>query len=1029
MKISIENYRILVFLFLLFCFPMDYMHISKASSNEVAWNFQSSSPVFLGEPKSVSKEISTGQKDIYQVDLPSPNFFAFLEIEQKDIAINVKVYKKGKELITTLPYNKLHGDFNPIYLSSVEANSYYIEISLPEELEKPAKGSYSISLVELHAKTFQDERKLEAYENSSKADELDSLESSINFYTNALKIYQSLGLEKGKGAIFFAMANTYKSQANYEEATKYYQNAIDLSEKSGFIRLEGRSLSSLGVIYKLQGEYQKALDFFQKALAKNEMALDNDGISQTLGNIGATYTALGEYEKSINHFEKQLNLCQKMLNYEHIAGLYNNIAVSKVRLNDYPAALQYLEKALNLSEKINFLYGQGTYLSNIGKIYEKLKDYRKSIEYYQKSAAIHKKTGDHETEAIMLSNMGMAYKQLSEPEKAIECYNEALKMHRSLNLQRDAAVTLQRIAQLQKEQNKLVDAKNSMEAALNIIEIIQKNILVGDLRISNFSSTYEFYNDYIDTLMLLHSQNPSIGYNAQAFEVNEKVHGRSLLELLAQNSINPTLKINNDLIEQEREIRNKINQKAEELFKSKLTLEKSKLIEKDIQELEIEIQKVESKINEQNPTYASLINPKTLTLKEVQDKVLDDNTVLLEYSLGRERSYLWVISKNAMRSFEIGPSNNINELSQDIHKGISQFFSEARFERDQNKILEILEQNNKQIHNKILALSKNILAPASSLLLPGKKLLIVPDGKLNYIPFSTIIKQEESNITNKGERLLLEDHEITNIVSASTLFSQRMYLNQDKQKHEITLIGDPVFSLDDERIKPEISLIKKRETSISKTRNSIDNIEDLLLDTGIDRSVSLSRLPFSGREILSIKSFIKDEKPNVFTDFQANRNNIINDTLKESKFIHFATHALTAKNPKTSGIIFSLVNEEGKEIDGFLSFEQILTLNLKADMVTLSACQTALGKEVEGEGLISLGRAFAYAGAKRTIITLWKVDDEATSEFMTKFYEKLLKENMSPSTALREAQIYMLKNPKWRLPYFWAGFVIEGEPN
>jgi CHAT domain-containing protein len=163
-------------------------------------------------------------------------------------------------------------------------------------------------------------------------------------------------------------------------------------------------------------------------------------------------------------------------------------------------------------------------------------------------------------------------------------------------------------------------------------------------------------------------------------------------------------------------------------------------------------------------------------------------------------------------------------------------------------------------------------------------------------------------------------------------------------------------------------------------------------------------------------------------DFDASKATAMSKQLGEYKIVHLATHGLVnSEHPALSGLVFSLLDRQGRSQDGFLRLSDIYNLELNADLVVLSACQTALGKQILGEGLIGITRGFMYAGSPRVIASLWKVDDEATAELMKKFYEGLLKNGQRPAEALRAAQMWMLKQPRWKAPYYWAGFVLQGE--
>lgn len=189
----------------------------------------------------------------------------------------------------------------------------------------------------------------------------------------------------------------------------------------------------------------------------------------------------------------------------------------------------------------------------------------------------------------------------------------------------------------------------------------------------------------------------------------------------------------------------------------------------------------------------------------------------------------------------------------------------------------------------------------------------------------------------------------------------------------------------------------------------------------------LACLCFTRDEANAIAALVTEESPLVALDFNANHERAISADLAQYRILHFATHGwLDAATPDLSAVVLSLVDKDGKPQNGFLRLHEIYNLNLPAELVVLSACETGLGKDVKGEGLMSLTRGFMYAGARRVAVTLWPVNDPATAELMKRFYRGMLKEKQRPAAALRQAQIEMLKT-RWRSPYYWAGFVLQGE--
>jgi CHAT domain-containing protein len=237
------------------------------------------------------------------------------------------------------------------------------------------------------------------------------------------------------------------------------------------------------------------------------------------------------------------------------------------------------------------------------------------------------------------------------------------------------------------------------------------------------------------------------------------------------------------------------------------------------------------------------------------------------------------------------------------------------------------------------------------------------------------------------------------------------------------MFADPVFEKTDVRV---------NSTDFHKTSRSYGPQVKLAGATTPDEEsahIRFLRLPFTRQEASSVIPFVSPDQRLIALDFAASRATATSADLAQYRVIHFATHSLLdQKHPELSGIALSFVDERGRAQDGFLPLQDIYDLKLNADLVVLSACQSGLGKEVKGEGLIGLTRGFMYAGSPRVVTTLWKVDDKATAELMKHFYQGLLGERrLSPAAALREAQIALWRRKRWHDPKYWAAFVLQGE--
>ena len=303
-----------------------------------------------------------------------------------------------------------------------------------------------------------------------------------------------------------------------------------------------------------------------------------------------------------------------------------------------------------------------------------------------------------------------------------------------------------------------------------------------------------------------------------------------------------------------------------------------------------------------------------------------------------------------------------------------------------------------------------------------KRLLIVGDRFLQEIPFSAL-SIPNTDKESDGYQPLIVNHEIVNLPSATTIANIRDGTKSRKlAPKKVAIIADPVFSPDDGRVKGKTTTI-----STSESRSRGLPLEAQQLDRAArDAGIRWDRLPGTRTEAEAIMALIPESERSHAFDFEANRETATSDKLAQYQIVDFATHGFAnGKQPELSGVIMSLVDKNGNWENGFLRLNDIFNLNLPAELVVLSACQTAKGKDIKGEGLVGLTRGFMYAGAKRVVGSLWLVDDAGTAQLMSEFYQGMLKQEMSPVEALRAAQLQMLEGGM--SPYYWGAFTLQGE--
>jgi CHAT domain-containing protein len=493
-----------------------------------------------------------------------------------------------------------------------------------------------------------------------------------------------------------------------------------------------------------------------------------------------------------------------------------------------------------------------------------------------------------------------------------------------------------------------------------------------------------------------------------------------------------------------------------------------KEVEREIADLLAQYQDVESQIRATSPAYAALTQPQPLTAKEVQTQLLDDNTLLLEYSLGEERSYVFAVTPGALQVFELPKRAIVERASRRVYSLLTARNTTLKGETETQKQLRIA-RTEAQYPQAAAGLSHMILGPVASLL-QNKRLLIVTDGALAYIPFSVLPEPQNPSAdvpvtasssgaasstpssarsavpsTNSPTAApLMVNHEIVNLPSASVLAVLRQQeLGRKSAPKAVAVLADPVFDRHDPRLSSRLAAAPFQR--ILQTRSvrapfftdplldppsSLGLLTRSAADVGLSRNgaISLPRLRFSRREAEEIMAVTPQGEGKEAVDFEASRATATSPELSQYRIVHFATHGLLdSVHPELSGLVFSMVDKNGRPQNGFLELQDIYNLNLPADLVVLSACETGLGKEISGEGLVGLTRGFMHAGASRVMASLWKVSDAGTAALMAEFYRAMEKDNLPPAAALRAAQIKMWQQKRWRNPYYWAAFQLQGE--
>jgi CHAT domain-containing protein/tetratricopeptide (TPR) repeat protein len=796
----------------------------------------------------------------------------------------------------------------------------------------------------------------------------------------------------GQAGSLLNLGMAYDYLDENQKAIDYYEQALPLYRSLGIRLKEGATLNNLSDLYMELGEPEKALGYLERALALfRSMHYSGDGVAMTLYNIGSAYRRMGQSQKALDYYNQSLANAREQ-------NLFRVITAA--------------------------MYGIGTTHNNLGRHHE-------AVEYFKQALSSYQTAGDRGGQALTLNAIGKAHLDAGEPEKALDFLNRALALWRDIGGRDGEAAALYQLARCSRNRGDLNAARAQVEASLEIVESLRTKLTGQELRASYLASVQDYYEFYIDLLMRLHAQRPYDGHDAEALHISERARARSLLELLAEASADIRQGVDPVLLERERTLQRLLNAKAESqtrLLSGTHTKEQAADAAKEIEETATEYRQVRAQIRIKSPRYAALTQPQPLSLKEIQTEVHQD-TLLLEFALGEERSFLWAVTPTSLTGFELPKRAEIEVAARRVYELLT-----ARNRRSDGETAEQWRARVAQADNAYPAaaavLSQMLLGRAAPLL-GEKRLLVVCDGVLQFVPFAALPTPSGPVDARTGARPpLIAEHEIISLPSASTLAVLRRELaGREPAPKTVAVLADPVFDKDDERVLANNAGKRASRPSGGAAEPAFLREVVRAMEDVNDSSQRLPRLYNTRAEAEVIRSLVPPRESLQALDFAANRATATSASLSQYRILHFATHAIIdSTHPELSGIVLSLVNEQGEPQDGFLRAHEIFNLKLPAELVVLSACRTGLGKEVKGEGLVGMTRGFMYAGAPRVVVSLWSLDDRATAELMARFYRKMLRaERLAPAAALRSAQVEMWRSKRWGQPYFWAAAVLQGE--
>ena len=887
-------------------------------------------------------------------------------------------------------------------------------------------------------------------------------DQALGYLETALNLYTQTNNPRGIAATEDGFGDLYMIQGQYKVALDHYQKAYQ-----SFVVARGEDEKGQGAANAMAGRAGSTAG----AAAETAASLSDNGFNANLmlAKIGDTNYRLGRISEASSAYlmmsvKKPETVAQKTKSRFGFPSVISGIASGrpsvsapttsgagglleiKKELDDYRAAIVFMTYEL----------GTGRIAFANNEMETARKHFQNALDASNASLSGLAKLGQtRRLRAAARTSLGDVALREGRFSDAAQLFNDAAagaQKDKRLDLMWPAKRGLGRSLWLQGGQDpkggKLrEDALDAYRDALKTIETIRAGSLRADESRSTFlATTKDVYDEAASAfaeMALLNSPSggalsgKALDYAAESFRITEAGRARSLLDMLGEVNAQITEGVPADLLKRKQDNLDRQQEIAAQLTGVSLGAEqkeKPSQLDADLDKLQTEYDDIENQIRTASPRYAALTGAQPQSLADVQQKVLDDGTVLLEYSLGNDSSYLFAVARSSVSLFKLSPRSSLDKLATDFRAQLIPPKLQRRIVgidvvADQQRGLGLVEGPTENLTAFVAAanaLYKAALEPAGSVI-GDKRLLVVADGALNYVPFQALVKTTDG-ADYSSLSYLLKTNEIVYAPSGSVVAAIRQQGGSRAGKN-VLLIADPIFNSNDPRLKGNSAA-----QSTGEARGLGLGLESAISDVTDSSTpavgLQLARLTGTRTEAEEIAKTARTGggQPDLWLDLNASEDNVRSRDMNNYRVIHIATHGLLdAQRPQFTGVVLSLVGN--KSNDGFLRTDEIFNLRMNPALVMLSACETGLGKEKRGEGVIGLTRAFMYAGAPTVGVTLWSVADKSTADLMTDFYKHFLTPGgtTSASSAMRNAQLSMISARKYSAPFYWAPFVLVGE--
>jgi CHAT domain-containing protein len=894
-------------------------------------------------------------------------------------------------------------------------------------------GHYRLSLGAASPATDGDQLRLEAQQLRARADALAAAHDAVGFpealeaYDHAAALWVQTGDHVQRAEMLTRKGNLLEWMGRLPDARSALEEALALWRAVGDRAREADCQASLGLVTSELGSPRAAVPLLEQALAMQRAVRPMPAAeADTLNLLGVVLGNLGDIPGAVEHYTEALARAREDGDPELVALVLKNRATDLDRLGDPERALVDLGEARDAFRAVGSWSGEAYAEYSMGIALDRLRRTTDAWRAFQRALPLLERAGDQRFVGFTLNHLGLLRLETGRPDEARDLIQQALdhlqaagdqrsSVHMRVNLARTLvasgraaealsplaaaradlhaigdrtheAICLTELARAELATGLLLEARQHVLEALRLTEELRGSLAGPSARAAYAALMHDRYELLTGVLMALHAREPAAGWDAAALEASESARARALLEVLAAARVDIARDVDPALRKQERELEDHTERARRTLIEvlgRQHRPEEADAVERELEGLRAERERLEEKMRANSARYAALAPARPLSVDEIRSELLDPTVALVEYLLGERESFVWVVTRTGLRSAVLPGRRRIERAVTALHRR----WSDPDAVDDGGALAR--------------ELSRIVLGPIAGALGP-RTLLVVADGALQQIPFAALPVPGQA-------RLLIDSHTVVSSPSASVLTALGPSIRADGRGPELAILADPAFGPD----------VERRSTMASPSL--LRSMED----TGLR---ALEPLRWTRREAGSIAALLPPDQVIRALGPEASREIAMGPEVARARIVHFATHALLdVKRPELSGIVLAERDQDGRPRPGLLTLADISTMRLSAELVVLSACRTALGKEVRGEGLVGLTRGFMDAGARRVVASLWAVPDAPTAALMSRFYSSMLDQGLSPAEALRGAQLQLRKERRFSAPEAWAGFVLEGD--